>query len=96
MFTDKLVTQFIRDMNSILTSGSIKHGDKDGVLNYTILDKRDVERRKGSMKRHSVKANSGILADPEHGYSHYAAVATNAMILYFHEQKNKGGNNEES
>ena len=86
-FTGKLVTQFIKDMNSILEAGSIKHGDKDGILNYTILDNRGVEGRKGSMKRHSIKANSGITSDPEHGYSHYAAVATNAMILYFHEQK---------
>ena len=87
----RVLPEFVEAMEKIFRFGNAKYPDiVKGIPNYQTMAQPLVEDRKGSMERHSTKANNGITADPDHGESHYASVACNAMILFFHEQKNKG------
>lgn len=63
-------------------------GDKYGWMNWAGCG--DVRRYQAALMRHALAAMNGEKADPDHGISHYAAVAWNALVLlHFAQQEAK-------
>lgn len=60
---------------------------KYGRLNWEQCD--DKARYEAALMRHALKALSGELIDPDHGQSHWAAVAWNALVLCHFEKQEK-------
>lgn len=52
---------------------------KYGRRNWELC--KDKTRYEAALMRHALKALSGEMVDPDHGQSHWAAVAWNAMCL---------------
>jgi hypothetical protein len=60
---------------------------KYGRNNWALCD--DISRYEAAAMRHALAALAGEAADPDHGQSHWAAVAWNAMCIM--HLKSKGG-----
>ena len=74
---------FILGMGDILAFGA----DKYAVDQWKNATEDDVKRIYGALQRHALQYRSGELRDEETGKSHLLHLATNAMFLYYFEQK---------
>lgn len=83
-----LDADFLLEMATILTHGEKKYG-RD---NWRLVEPK--RRYQAAQWRHVLEAQrsgniGGVMRDEEHGQSHHAAVAVNAMFLYWKEKQNE-------
>ena len=74
-------TPFILDIAKVLTFGAKKYGKN----NWKNIDKKEIDRLKDSLLRHTLAYTSGDLIDPDTGLSHSAHAACNLMFLHYFE-----------
>jgi hypothetical protein len=78
---DLLLPEFIAEMVRVLTDGAVRHGD----WNWTQVEDAPI-RYRAADERHSARVAMGEIVDPEHGTSHEAHKAVNAMFRWYFER----------
>ena len=75
--------EFLEEMAYVLTKGAEVHGDYN-------WQKLEIDRIQNSLFRHMLKYLSGQLTDEDYpNGQHLAAIAVNAMFLYYLEKENQ-------
>jgi len=81
---DLILPEFIMAVGEVLTGGAIKYSD----YGWKTVPNAEAEYT-GAIFRHLMKVMMGETKDADSGESHYAHIAADAMVLFWHELQKK-------